>query len=310
MVSERKLIFEKAGTAESELNEFLDAVEKRFPEREKKNKADTAYQRIALDILRNGKAVGDRTGTGTIKKFGYQVEFDLSKGEFPLLTTKKLHTKAVFGELVWFISGGRNVRDLQEMGIKIWDEWAGEDGDLGPIYGYQWRSWPDYEGGYIDQLGQVIEQIKNDPMSRRHIVSSWNVGQIDEMALHPCHLLYQFDVEPGEEGEPNILNCQMYQRSADLFLGVPFNIASYAALTEMVAQVTDTTPGRFIHTLGDTHIYSNHINQIMLQLTRDPYPAPQLTLNPEIRKIDEFRMEDIVVQNYQHHPFIKAPISV
>ncbi|TRX72221.1 thymidylate synthase [Carboxylicivirga sp. M1479] len=254
-------------------------------------------------VLEEGFKKEDRTGTGTTSVFGHQMRFDLSEG-FPLLTTKKLHLKSIIHELIWFLKGSTNVKYLQENGVRIWNEWAKENGDLGPIYGYQWRSWPDYNGGHIDQIKQVIESIKNNPDSRRHIVSAWNVGAIDDMQLPPCHILFQFYVADGK------LSCQLYQRSADIFLGVPFNIASYAILTMMVAQVCDLQPGTFVHTLGDAHIYQNHLEQVKLQLTREPKTLPQLKINPERKCIDDFVFEDFELVNYESHPHIKGAISV
>lgn len=260
-----------------------------------------------LDLIRRVLAEGvlkeDRTGTGTISVFGHQMRFNLEDG-FPLITTKKLHLKSIIYELLWFLKGSTNVKYLQDNGVRIWNEWAKEDGELGPIYGYQWRSWPDYSGGHIDQVLQVIESIKNNPDSRRHIVSAWNVGQIDEMQLPPCHILFQFYVANGR------LSCQLYQRSADIFLGVPFNIASYALLTMMVAQVCGLKPGDFVHTLGDSHIYCNHIEQVKLQISREPRPLPVMKINPSIRNIDEFSFEDFELTGYDPHPHIKGDIAV
>ncbi|WP_430815822.1 thymidylate synthase [Carboxylicivirga sp. RSCT41] len=254
-------------------------------------------------VLDEGFKKEDRTGTGTISVFGHQMRFDLSEG-FPLLTTKKLHLKSIIHELLWFLKGSTNVKYLQDNGVRIWNEWAKEDGELGPVYGYQWRSWPDYNGGHIDQIRQVIESIKNNPDSRRHIVSAWNVGAIDDMQLPPCHIMFQFYVADGK------LSCQLYQRSADIFLGVPFNIASYAILTMMVAQVCGLKPGTFVHTLGDAHIYLNHIEQVKLQLTREPKSLPQMKINAERTEIDEFVFEDFELVNYDAHPHIKGAISV
>jgi thymidylate synthase len=261
------------------------------------------YKDLLQRVLNEGVRKTDRTGTGTISVFGHQMRFDLQQG-FPLLTTKKLHLKSIIYELLWFIKGGTNVKYLQDNGVRIWNAWADEEGNLGPIYGYQWRSWPDYHGGYIDQLQQVIDSIRTNPDSRRHIVSAWNVGQLDEMRLPPCHILFQFYVANGK------LSCQLYQRSADIFLGVPFNIASYALLTMMVAQVTELQPGEFIHTLGDAHIYLNHIEQVKLQLTRSPRPLPTMTLNSNVKNIDEFDFDDFTLSNYNPHPHIKGEISV
>ena len=254
-------------------------------------------------VINEGFHKKDRTGTGTISVFGYQMRFNLDNG-FPLVTTKKLHLKSIIHELLWFLKGSTNVAYLQEHGVRIWNEWAREDGELGPIYGYQWRSWPDYHGGNIDQVKQVIESIQKNPDSRRHLVSAWNVGQIDNMQLPPCHILFQFYVAGGK------LSCQLYQRSADIFLGVPFNIASYALLTMMVAQVTGLKPGDFIHTLGDAHIYTNHIEQVKLQLTREPRQLPQMKINPQRKSIDDFVFDDFVLEGYDPHPHIKGDISV
>ena len=261
------------------------------------------YLDLLERVLDEGNKKEDRTGTGTISVFGHQMRFDLGEG-FPLLTTKKLHLKSIIHELLWFLKGSTNVKYLQDNGVRIWNEWAKEDGELGPIYGYQWRSWPDYKAGHIDQVKQVIESIKANPDSRRHIVSAWNVGAIDDMQLPPCHILFQFYVANGE------LSCQLYQRSADIFLGVPFNIASYAILTMMVAQVCGLKPGTFVHTLGDAHIYLNHMDQVKLQLTRRPMALPQLKINPERKNIDDFVFEDFELVNYESHPHIKGAISV
>jgi thymidylate synthase len=260
-----------------------------------------------LDLLRHVRTHGvektDRTGVGTRSVFGWQMRFDLSAG-FPLVTTKKVHLRSVFHELLWFLRGETNVRSLQAQGVSIWDEWADADGNLGPIYGAQWRRWQGAEGAVIDQLQEVIEQIRHNPDSRRLIVSAWNVGQLPQMALPPCHLLFQFYVAAGR------LSCQLYQRSADVFLGVPFNIASYAALTAMVAQVCDLQPGEFVHTLGDAHLYNNHLEQADLQLRRQPFALPQLRLQPGVKNIDAFTFEDLEVVGYESHPSIKAPIAV
>jgi len=261
------------------------------------------YLELLDHVLGNGTRKADRTGTGTLSVFGYQMRFRLGDG-FPLMTTKKLHLKSIIHELLWFISGNTNTAYLKENGVKIWDEWADADGNLGPIYGYQWRSWPTAGGGKIDQLANVIKSIRENPDSRRHIVSAWNAGEIDRMALPPCHILFQFYVADGK------LSCQLYQRSCDIFLGVPFNIASYALLTLMVAQVCSLKPGEFVHTLGDAHIYLNHVEQVKLQLTRQPYPLPKMSLNPDITDINRFRYEDFVLSDYLAHPNIKGDISV
>jgi thymidylate synthase len=261
------------------------------------------YLELLERVLAEGVEKADRTGTGTISVFGHQMRFDLAEG-FPLLTTKKLHTRSIFGELLWFLRGSTNVAWLHENGISIWDEWAGPDGELGPIYGYQWRSWPTPDGGHIDQIKTVIESIQNNPDSRRHIVSAWNVGQLSEMALPPCHAFFQFYVADGK------LSCQLYQRSADIFLGVPFNIASYALLTHLVAQVAGLEVGDFVHTLGDAHLYLNHLEQARLQLGREPRSLPELVLNPAVDRIDAFELADIEVRGYDPHPGIKAAISV
>lgn len=260
-----------------------------------------------LDLLKhvkeNGTIKKDRTGTGTKSVFGYQMRFDLSEG-FPCVTTKKLHLRSIIHELLWFLKGDTNVKYLQDNGVKIWDEWADENGDLGHVYGYQWRSWPAADGGTIDQITNLINGLKNNPDSRRHIVSAWNVADIDYMALPPCHSFFQFYVAEGK------LSCQLYQRSADLFLGVPFNIASYALLTMMVAQVTGYEPGDFIHTFGDAHIYLNHFEQVDLQLSREPRKLPQMKINPEIKDIFGFKYEDFELVNYDPHPHIKGEVSV
>lgn len=261
------------------------------------------YLDLARRILSEGNKRGDRTGTGTISVFGHQMTFDLAEG-FPLLTTKKLHTKSIIYELLWFLKGSTNVHWLQEHGVRIWNEWADENGELGPVYGHQWRSWPDEKGGSIDQIANVIEQIKTHPESRRLIVNAWNVAEVDEMKLPPCHVLFQFYVADGA------LSCQLYQRSGDVFLGVPFNIASYALLTMMVAQVCGLKPGKFVHTLGDAHIYLNHLDQIREQLTRPPYPLPTMRLNPAITDINDFTFEDFSLENYQAWPHIKGEVSV
>lgn len=253
--------------------------------------------------MRNGVRKTDRTGTGTISVFGYQMRFDLSEG-FPVLTTKKLHLRSIIHELLWFLRGETNLKYLHDNHVTIWDEWADENGELGHIYGYQWRSWPTPDGNHIDQIAKVVDSILSNPDSRRHIVCAWNVGELDKMALPPCHVLFQFYVADGK------LSCQLYQRSCDIFLGVPFNIASYALLTMMMAQVTGLQPGEFIHTLGDAHIYLNHIEQVKLQLTREPYPLPVMEINPEKKSIFEFVFEDFRLVNYQSHPHIKGEISV
>ncbi|KZD09988.1 thymidylate synthase [Oceanibaculum pacificum] len=260
-----------------------------------------------LDLLRHVRAHGayksDRTGTGTYSVFGYQMRFDLAAG-FPLVTTKKLHVKSIIHELLWFLQGDTNIAYLKRHGVSIWDEWADENGDLGPVYGHQWRSWPTPDGGKIDQIAQLIQQIRTNPDSRRLIVSAWNVAEVGQMALPPCHCLFQFYVAEGK------LSCQLYQRSADIFLGVPFNIASYALLTLMVAQVTGLKPGAFIHTLGDAHLYANHVEQADLQLTRDPRPLPTLRLNPQVHELLDFVYDDFTLEDYAPHPHIKAPVAV
>jgi thymidylate synthase len=261
------------------------------------------YLDLMQRVLDEGVEKSDRTGTGTLSVFGHQMRFDLREG-FPLVTTKKVHLKSVVGELIWFIRGDTNVGWLQEHGITIWDEWADEHGDLGPVYGYQWRSWPTPDGGHVDQLQQVIEQIKSNPDSRRHIVSAWNVADIPSMALAPCHTLFQFYVAGGR------LSCQLYQRSADVFLGVPFNIASYALLTHMVAQVTGLEVGDFVHTLGDAHLYLNHLDQARTQLAREPRPLPELWLDASVDDITAFDIDHVKVSGYDPHPGIKAPIAV
>ena len=264
------------------------------------NKAMKQYQDLLRHILATGREKGDRTGTGTISTFGYQMRFDLREG-FPLLTTKKLHLKSIIYELLWFLRGDTNV---QEHGVRIWNEWAREDGDLGPIYGYQWRSWPDYQGGHIDQIQQIIDQLRRDPDSRRMLVSAWNVAQLDQMALAPCHCLMQFYVAEGR------LSLQLYQRSADVFLGVPFNIASYALLLMMIAQVTGLEVGDFVHTFGDVHIYRDHLEQVELQLERTPKTLPQMKLNPQIRQLEDFTYEDFELIGYDPYPHIAAKVSV
>jgi thymidylate synthase len=262
-----------------------------------------AYLDLVQRVLDEGVAKADRTGTGTRSVFGHQMRFDLAAG-FPLVTTKKVHVRSVVGELLWFLRGDTNVAWLRQQGVTIWDEWADADGDLGPVYGHQWRSWPTPGGGHVDQLAAVVDQIRRDPDSRRHVVSAWNVADIPAMALAPCHTMFQFYVADGR------LSCQLYQRSADVFLGVPFNIASYALLTHLVAQVTGLRPGDFVHTLGDTHLYVNHLDQAREQLTRDPRPLPRLALDPNVRDLDGFTMESIAVEGYDPHPAIRAPIAV
>lgn len=261
------------------------------------------YLGLLDHVLKNGTEKRDRTGTGTISVFGYQMRFNLEEG-FPLLTTKKLHLKSIIHELLWFISGDTNIKYLNDNGVKIWNEWADEDGNLGPVYGYQWRSWTADGNRKIDQLTNVINSIKSSPESRRHIVCAWNVGEIEKMALPPCHVMFQFYVAGGK------LSCQLYQRSCDIFIGIPFNIASYALLTLMVAHVTGLKPGDFVHTLGDAHIYLNHLEQVKLQLTRKPYPLPGMVINPSVTDIYKFRFEDFTLVNYISHPHIKGEISV
>lgn len=261
------------------------------------------YLDLLDHVLKNGTQKSDRTGTGTISVFGYQMRFSLEEG-FPALTTKKLHLRSIIHELLWFISGDTNIKYLHDNGVKIWDEWADASGNLGPVYGSQWRSWPASDGRKIDQLKIVIDSITKSPDSRRHIVSAWNVGELDKMALPPCHLLFQFYVADGK------LSCQMYQRSADIFLGVPFNIASYSLLTMMIAQVCGLKPGEFVHTLGDAHIYLNHLDQVKLQLTRQPYKLPVMKINPDVKDIFSFRYEDFSLEGYEAHPNIKGDIAV
>jgi thymidylate synthase len=261
------------------------------------------YLSLLDHVLNNGVQKQDRTGTGTLSVFGYQMRFDLRSG-FPLLTTKKLHLRSILHELLWFLQGETNTKYLTDNKVTIWNEWADENGNLGPVYGYQWRSWPKPDGSHVDQIRQVVNSIRNNPDSRRHIVSAWNVGDLDKMALPPCHLLFQFYVANGE------LSCQMYQRSCDIFLGVPFNIASYALLTLMMAQATGLKSGEFVHTLGDAHIYLNHIDQVKLQLTRDPFPSPIMEIDNSVKDIDEFRFEHFQLINYQAHPHIKGDIAV
>ncbi len=261
------------------------------------------YLDLLDHVMKHGVEKRDRTGTGTVSTFGYQMRFDLS-GSFPVMTTKKLHLKSIIYELLWFLSGSTNVKYLQDNGVRIWNEWADADGNLGPVYGYQWRSWPAADGTHIDQISAVVGSLKRNPDSRRHIVSAWNPGEINKMALPPCHILFQFYVADGR------LSCQLYQRSADIFLGVPFNIASYALLTLMIAQVTGYKPGEFIHTLGDAHIYLNHTEQVKLQLTREPMPPPVMTLNPAVTDIFSFNFSDFTLSGYNSHPGIKGEISV
>jgi thymidylate synthase len=261
------------------------------------------YLDLLDHVLSTGAKKTDRTGTGTLSVFGYQMRFNLEDG-FPLLTTKKLHLRSIIHELLWFISGNTNIKYLKDNGVKIWDEWADKDGNLGPVYGSQWRSWPAADGRKIDQLAGVIKSISSNPDSRRHLVSAWNVAEIDKMALPPCHILFQFYVSNGK------LSCQLYQRSADIFIGVPFNIASYSLLLMMIAQVTGLKPGEFIHTLGDAHIYLNHIDQVKLQLTRQPLKLPDMVINPEVKDIFSFRYEDFTLRNYEAHPHIKGDIAV
>ncbi len=261
------------------------------------------YLNLMRHVYENGIEKEDRTGTGTKSVFGYQSRYDLNQG-FPVITTKKLHLRSIIHELLWFLKGDTNIKYLKENKVRIWDEWADKNGDLGPIYGYQWRSWPTPNGQHIDQITQIIEQIKNNPNSRRIIVSAWNVGEIENMALPPCHAFFQFYVANGK------LSCQLYQRSADIFLGVPFNIASYALLTMMVAQVTNLKAGDFIHTLGDAHLYSNHLEQTKLQLSRTPYPLPQMKINPKITSIFDFSIDDFELVDYKNHPHIKGLVAV
>lgn len=260
-----------------------------------------------LDLMRHVLAEGtqkhDRTGTGTLSVFGYQMRFNLQEG-FPLVTTKKIHLRSIIHELIWFLKGDTNIKYLKDNGVSIWDDWADEKGELGPVYGHQWRSWPKADGGHIDQISQVLNQIKNNPDSRRIIVSAWNVAEVENMALPPCHSFFQFYVADGK------LSCQLYQRSADIFLGVPFNIASYALLTMMIAQVCNLQPGDFIHTLGDAHLYTNHLEQTRLQLSREPRPLPVMKLNPEVKDLFEFKFEDFSLENYDPLPHIKAPVAV
>ncbi|MBL7700425.1 MAG: thymidylate synthase [Chitinophagaceae bacterium] len=261
------------------------------------------YLDLLQHVLDHGVNKSDRTGTGTKSCFGYQARFDLQQG-FPLVTTKKIHVKSIIHELLWFIKGETNIKYLTDNGVSIWNEWADENGELGPVYGKQWRSWEGADGKVHDQLADVIKQLKTNPDSRRIIISAWNVADLPEMALMPCHTMFQFYVAEGK------LSCQLYQRSADVFLGVPFNIASYALLTMMIAQVCDLKPGEFIHTFGDVHLYNNHLEQAQLQLTRKPYPLPQMRINPSVKNILDFKYDDFALENYQHHPPIKAPVAV
>jgi thymidylate synthase len=261
------------------------------------------YLQLLDHTLKNGVQKSDRTGTGTVSVFGYQMRFNLEDG-FPMLTTKKLHLKSIVHELLWFLQGDTNVKYLKDNGVSIWNEWANEQGELGPIYGYQWRSWPSHDGKKVDQITQVVNSLKNNPDSRRHLVCAWNVGEIDRMALPPCHILYQFYVANGK------LSCQLYQRSADIFLGVPFNIASYALLTLMMAQVTGLKPGEFIHTFGDAHIYLNHMEQVNLQLSREPRPLPKMIINPEVKSIFDFKFDDFTLEGYDPHPHIKGAVAI
>ena len=267
------------------------------------------YLDLLQHIMDKGVTKTDRTGTGTTSCFGYQMRFDLQEG-FPLVTTKKLHLKSIVYELLWFLQGDTNTRYLKEHNVSIWDEWADENGNLGPVYGKQWRSWQGADGKTFDQINDALRQIKNNPDSRRIIVSAWNVAELPEMALMPCHALFQFYVTPGVNGSRGKLSCQLYQRSADVFLGVPFNIASYALLTMMMAQVCDLEPGDFVHTFGDVHLYSNHVEQAKLQLTRTPNPLPTMKLNPNVKDLFSFTFEDFTLENYQPHPAIKAPVAV
>lgn len=272
------------------------------------------YLQLLEHILDKGVSKTDRTGTGTTSYFGYQLRFNLQEG-FPLVTTKKLHLKSIIHELLWFLKGETNIAYLKEHGVRIWDEWANENGELGPVYGKQWRSWEGADGKTYDQVLDVLKQIKTNPDSRRMIVSAWNVADLSKMALMPCHTMFQFYVAPAPSGSPSgggksRLSCQLYQRSADVFLGVPFNIASYALLTMMMAQVCDLEPGDFIHSFGDVHIYNNHMEQVKLQLSRTPYPLPVMKLNPSVKNIFDFTFEDFTLENYQHHPAIKAPVAV
>ena len=263
-------------------------------------------------VMDNGAQKHDRTGTGTLSVFGYQMRFNLQDG-FPMVTTKKLHLKSIIHELIWFLSGDTNIQYLKDNGVRIWDEWADENGNLGPVYGYQWRSWPTHDGGHIDQITQVVNALTNNPDSRRIMVSAWNVADVNQMALPPCHSLFQFYVQPADASKGETrgkLSCQLYQRSADIFLGVPFNIASYALLTMMMAQVSDLDYGDFIHTFGDAHIYNNHLEQATLQLSREPRPLPTMKINPEVKDIFGFKFEDFTLENYDPHPHIKGVVAV
>lgn len=267
------------------------------------------YLDLMRDVLENGESRADRTGTGTLSVFGRQVRYDLREG-FPCVTTKKLHLRSIIHELLWFLRGETNIGYLKEHGVRIWDEWAGPDGELGPVYGKQWRSWPTPDGREVDQIRLLVDGLKANPHSRRHIVSAWNVGQLDQMALPPCHLLFQFYVHDAVGDQPPGLSCQLYQRSADLFLGVPFNIASYALLTHLIAHVCGFQAREFVHTFGDLHLYTNHLEQTRLQLTREPLPLPTLWLNPEVKELDAFTFDDIQLLGYQSHPAIRAEVSV
>lgn len=270
------------------------------------------YLDLMQHVMENGAQKHDRTGTGTISVFGYQMRFNLQDG-FPMVTTKKLHLKSIIHELIWFLTGDTNIQYLKDNGVRIWDEWADENGNLGPVYGYQWRSWPKPDGGHIDQITQVVNQLKNNPDSRRIMVSAWNVADVNQMALPPCHSLFQFYVQPADASKGETrgkLSCQLYQRSADIFLGVPFNIASYALLTMMMAQVCDLDYGDFIHTFGDAHIYNNHLEQVQLQLSREPRPLPTMKINPDVKDIFDFKFEDFTLENYDPHPHIKGVVAV
>lgn len=300
---------EKKFKVENFFERFFSRVEARLPQREAVNPFDAAYQRLVIDVLENGVQTPDRTGTGTVKIFGTQLRLDLRKG-FPLLTTKRTFFRGVKEELLWFLAGETNVKKLQKQNITIWDEWANAEGELGPVYGSQWRKWHTADGREIDQLKSAIEGIKKDPFGRRHIVTAWNPGEIDKMALPPCHMFFQFNVMPSRDGGSNYLDCLWYQRSVDTFLGLPFNVASYALLTNMVAQITGLRPGTLTASLGDTHIYLDHFSQTLTQLVRDPFPAPTLNLNPDVDDIDAFTRDDIKITKYQSHETIKANISV